>query len=436
MKDTKGFTLVELLAVIVILGLIGVLTTTVINIVIKNGKEKTAKANAETILNAAYNYVQQYPEYLPNEVNEISSLTYKDLENAGLIKSDMKNPLTNELYDDNMEIKIIYYEEMPAKIMHKYYKFFGKYMFVFSTSDDEINDETNDETDAGINDEINDETDAEINDETDDEINEQPEKTKERLYCVTGSSFDSYEGYTSYFTFEFDADGNLKKATDDMRNFNLSNDYMYSCENRNRIVGVEGISCVDYTTDDGLEGQTLVKDFSILDSNYYDYEFSVPALTFDSILEEYTNSYNYTCSTKSMPSGVNPYHLFCEYKDKNGNSEVWHLRYKNNKIVDMWINLIPNVKKTETNLCKSSECDGLVGCQCNKSTRYIFHRDSGWGNTSTEKIESYYLTVPTTIVAGKSYAINVLTEKHGGIDLNGTREEHKEYLKGKGFVCS
>lgn len=56
-KNEKGLTLIELLAVIVILGIIAAIAIPSISGIIQNSKEDAVKADAITILNAAKNYV-------------------------------------------------------------------------------------------------------------------------------------------------------------------------------------------------------------------------------------------------------------------------------------------------------------------------------------------------------------------------------------------
>ncbi|AYV67346.1 prepilin-type cleavage/methylation domain-containing protein [Niallia circulans] len=56
-KNEKGLTLIELLAVIVILGIIAAIAIPSISGIIQKSKEDAVKADAITILNAAKNYV-------------------------------------------------------------------------------------------------------------------------------------------------------------------------------------------------------------------------------------------------------------------------------------------------------------------------------------------------------------------------------------------
>ena len=134
--NRKGFTLVELLAVITILGLIGILTVPAVNKIIRDNRDKTAKVNVDTILNAAYDFVQENPEYLPSSSNGSVGdiIVYQDLVNAGLVKEEMINPNTESRYNPNCQIKITYYtgiDLVPGKTIPENAKFFGNYLFQF-----------------------------------------------------------------------------------------------------------------------------------------------------------------------------------------------------------------------------------------------------------------------------------------------------------------
>ena len=152
--NKKGFTLVELISVITVLGLISLLTIPAVGRIIKDNREKAASVNVDTILNAAYDYAQQCQMYgkdtdspmynmykecceperncLPEEAEESTEkITYGDLVRVGLVKDTMKNPNTSLRYSDNLKIKITYYKKLPSKLPANS-KLFGNYLFEIS----------------------------------------------------------------------------------------------------------------------------------------------------------------------------------------------------------------------------------------------------------------------------------------------------------------
>ena len=102
----KGFTLVELLAVIVILSLVLVIAVPSVNKYIKQSKEKAYDAQISTIIEAAQAYASTNLELLPNRENISVKVTLGQLKSSGLIKEEVKNPNDDKYFDDALTIKI------------------------------------------------------------------------------------------------------------------------------------------------------------------------------------------------------------------------------------------------------------------------------------------------------------------------------------------
>ena len=96
----KGFTLVELLAVIIILSLVLVIAVPSVNKYIKQSKEKAYDTQISTIIEAAQAYASTNPELLPNRENISVKVTSGQLKSAGLIKEEVKNPNDDKYFDD------------------------------------------------------------------------------------------------------------------------------------------------------------------------------------------------------------------------------------------------------------------------------------------------------------------------------------------------
>ena len=89
----KAFTLVELLAVVVILAVIALIATPIVKKSIDNSKNQVLKENISSIEKAAYNYAYQ------NNIGydtEYKKLTLDELISKGFLKEDIINPVTNE----------------------------------------------------------------------------------------------------------------------------------------------------------------------------------------------------------------------------------------------------------------------------------------------------------------------------------------------------
>ncbi|MFI8685583.1 type II secretion system protein [Rossellomorea sp. NPDC077527] len=81
-KNERGYTLVELLAVIVILGIIAVIAILAINTIIEKSKHQAFVANALAMKSSA----QYYAKDAMLQERQINKITYKELVEANLIE--------------------------------------------------------------------------------------------------------------------------------------------------------------------------------------------------------------------------------------------------------------------------------------------------------------------------------------------------------------
>ena len=99
----NGFTLVEMLTVIIILVTLGLLATISISGVVKNSSDRLYQIQVESIIDASRTYVLKNSSTLSDH-NEI---TLCDLKRASLIERDLKNPKTEKEFANNLIVKII-----------------------------------------------------------------------------------------------------------------------------------------------------------------------------------------------------------------------------------------------------------------------------------------------------------------------------------------
>jgi len=100
----KGFTLVELLATILILGVLTTIATVSINSILKNAREKAYNLQIENIKDGAKSWAAKNMFDLKDDGSV--TLTLYFLKQKGLVEQDIKNPDTDELFEDDLLITI------------------------------------------------------------------------------------------------------------------------------------------------------------------------------------------------------------------------------------------------------------------------------------------------------------------------------------------
>ena len=104
----KGFTLVEVLAVIVILAVIALLVVPKVNNTIKNNKEKVCNSIKTSAEDAANSYTYMHTDEIDLSIsnNGYAEITLLKLMEEGLLKTDLENPYTKEEISKTNTVKI------------------------------------------------------------------------------------------------------------------------------------------------------------------------------------------------------------------------------------------------------------------------------------------------------------------------------------------
>ncbi len=101
MKQEKGFTLIEVLGVIIILSVILAITVPTMIGIMDRAKENNYKIQINGIVQAAKNYVAKnsYRDPSMQEVGAVFEVTLETLNQKGEIELPIKNPRTDENFD-------------------------------------------------------------------------------------------------------------------------------------------------------------------------------------------------------------------------------------------------------------------------------------------------------------------------------------------------
>ncbi len=106
MNNKKGFTLVEILSIIVLLGLISLLAFPAVDKYINEAKEEIYQNQVNYIILGAKNWAVENKLILPKEEGQEFRITLDTLMNEGFLEFDIKNPKTKKPFSKESEVLI------------------------------------------------------------------------------------------------------------------------------------------------------------------------------------------------------------------------------------------------------------------------------------------------------------------------------------------
>ena len=104
--NIKGFTLAELLAVLVVLSLISMIAIPAVSQTIQKYKNQVCVLQLGYVLEDAKAWAADNMEKLPTDDNNYYDVYITDLITYGYIGEDLVNPKTNETFDENWVVRI------------------------------------------------------------------------------------------------------------------------------------------------------------------------------------------------------------------------------------------------------------------------------------------------------------------------------------------
>lgn len=103
---SRGFTLVEVLGIIVVLGIIAVIATPVVQGTIEKNREKMFDVIMEQLTDSAKDWAAKNASQLPNDNNEYLDVSLGDLKTNGVLKINVQNPKSNNVFSDESFVRI------------------------------------------------------------------------------------------------------------------------------------------------------------------------------------------------------------------------------------------------------------------------------------------------------------------------------------------
>jgi len=104
----KGFTLIEVVTVLVLLAVIGLIVVPTVNLMIKKSTEDLYENQLEEIRLASEKWAYNNLDLLPSEEGKSVTITLLELKRGGYLPPDIKNPKTNEPFSNGTSVVITY----------------------------------------------------------------------------------------------------------------------------------------------------------------------------------------------------------------------------------------------------------------------------------------------------------------------------------------
>lgn len=104
----KGFTLVEMIAVIIILAIVATITFPIVSQSIEKNREKLYQSQLEEIKLNAEKWAYSNLDLLPTVEGEMITITLQSLKEGGFVPLDIRDPRTKELLPNDLKITITF----------------------------------------------------------------------------------------------------------------------------------------------------------------------------------------------------------------------------------------------------------------------------------------------------------------------------------------
>ena len=102
----KGFTLIELISVIILLGIVGLIAIPVINNTLRSQKQTLYESQITDIKLATERWAFDHVEELPVGESDFITVTISDLKSTGYLEKELIDPRSGDPIPNELEVKI------------------------------------------------------------------------------------------------------------------------------------------------------------------------------------------------------------------------------------------------------------------------------------------------------------------------------------------
>lgn len=102
----RGFTLVEVLGIIVVLGIIAAIATPIVQTTISQNQEKVFNVIKEQLIDSSKDWAVKNASSLPNLDGEYVDVTLGELKTNGVLRINVVNPKTNNVFSNKSFVRI------------------------------------------------------------------------------------------------------------------------------------------------------------------------------------------------------------------------------------------------------------------------------------------------------------------------------------------
>lgn len=102
----RGFTLVEVLGIVVVLGIIAAIATPVIFRSIRQNKESMYNVVKNQLIDASKDWAAKNSSSLPDAIGEYTEVTLQQLKENGLLRLNIGNPRTGKIFSNQSFVRI------------------------------------------------------------------------------------------------------------------------------------------------------------------------------------------------------------------------------------------------------------------------------------------------------------------------------------------